>query len=175
MAFVEVPRASVNKNANEPCWHRGWRAVAKKNDGGWTYNSNYYAVYKDDEHVTYAVYYKDDGETRLICMLKHAETALRLNDYDELEKKLLDVCRQEALDEGFPETMPRKRFMTWRDIRDMLDAITDDKVLDMNAFVWLYNDVQYPDGDNRITGLRPYDAGCDADEDNELSFTIEEV
>lgn len=134
-----------------------------------------YGIEKIDAQC--ACYRNFDGKRSLICLMERASFALYLGTNDSCylqDDKLADFLKKEAMDAGFPEQLPIG--MTWRDIRDQLNAIKDDAVLDMTAGVWLYNDCKYDmNGFNPITDLRPYDASEDASESNELSFTIKEI
>lgn len=109
-----------------------------------------------------ACYRNFEGKRSLVCLIERASFALWLgtNDSHHLhDDELAIFLKREAIDAGFPETLPIG--MTWRDIRDQLNAIEDETVLDMTAGVWLYDDCKYD-----IGGFNPIS------ESNELSFTI---
>lgn len=63
--------------------------------------------------------------------------------------------------------------MTWRDVLEQLKQCPDE-VLDMQAYVWLYEDGNYGQGNVVITSLSPYDSDAKPSVDNELSFDLEE-
>lgn len=125
-----------------------------------------------------ACYRNFDGKRSLVCLIERASFALWLGTNDShylKDDELAEFLKKEAIESGFPETLPIG--MTWRDIRDQLNAIEDETILGMTAGIWLYNDAKYDtnDGFNPIVDLRPFDASEDASESNELSFTIKEI
>lgn len=111
MAFVEVDRTRVSENAAHWCWHDGWKAIAAANeDFALANDDEYLAVYSNAAEVAgYAVYYKYRNDGELVCLLKRASDALALNPNDSFESKLLEVYKQEAIDEGFPEKRPKDK------------------------------------------------------------------
>lgn len=120
-----------------------------------------------------ACYRNADGTRKLVCLIERASFALTLGTNDSCrlhDDDLAVFLVKEAMDAGFPSQLPK--CLSWRDIRNQLNAIEDETVLDMDAGVWLYNDCEYDFGFNRIIDLRPYDASEDAGKENELSFDI---
>ena len=104
MAIKLIQQERVYRNAKENrCWHDGWKAVSDWNE---RMGDDTFVVFENTERITYAVYYKHLYGGKLVGMLKHARKALDLDPDDEFDEKLLDVCRQEALDEGFPPYHP---------------------------------------------------------------------
>ena len=98
MAIKLIPNARVDRNASEPCWHNGWKAVRDWNEK----LCDMFVVFQNTENITYAVYYKTENGGELICSLKHADSALQISPSDSFYVKLLEVYRQEALYDGFP-------------------------------------------------------------------------
>ena len=134
-----------------------------------------YGIEKIDAQC--ACYRNFEGKRTLVCLMERASFALWLGTNDSCylkDDELADFLKKEAMDAGFPEQLPTG--MTWRDIRDQLNAIKDDTILDMTAGVWLYDDCKYDMGGfNLITSLQPYDASEHGSKTNELSFTIKEM
>lgn len=61
--------------------------------------------------------------------------------------------------------------MTWRELIDRIKGYPSE-VLDMEAYVWLYSDVEYHDGQVPIIDVSPYDSDLPVSSDNELSISL---
>lgn len=166
---------------DDKIWSEWKCAISDQNqDFEFTIRGDEFIVYRNTDNGEHAVYYKLWNGGELVCRIQNFENMMCMtwgNVPSDFSGKLLELFRTDAIEHGFPAKHPPipKRPLTWREVRDYLNGIMSDEVLDMYAAVWLYNDVEYPDGQNRIVGLDPYNNDLPAGKDNGLSFNIEEV
>ena len=133
-----------------------------------------FVVYQNDENGMYAVYYKlaNDGELISLARCFDELFCLTWNKLgDKLQQTIEKAFKDDALGYGFPATHPEMgQYMTWRELRDQLNTIESNVVLDM--------EVSIDDGHSGFfkvweRSLSPYDLNQPAGSDNPLSITTD--